>query len=602
MIKVSDYIFKRLSEYGVRHVFMITGGGAMHLNDSVGRCPGLDYICPHHEQAAAMAAEGYARLTNEIGVAVVTSGPGGTNAITGVMGAWVDSVPMLVLSGQVKTETTIINAPGMRQLGDQEINIVDIVRPVTKYSVMVINKNEIRYHLDKALYLANSGRPGPVWLDIPLDIQAAMVEEDELDVFNESGENTLFDKDIVGNQCQEVVAKILQAKRPVIIVGNGVRLAGATNELTALINKLGIPVLTAISGIDLMAGDSELFFGRPGIIGARAANFIMQNSDLLLIIGTRMNLRAIGYAYDTFARDAFKIAVDIDVLELNKPTLNLDLKIHSDAAYFIKSLSESFDGIAKQLSFPEWLVYCNKCKNTFPVVDQNQRDVTDYVSSYVFAESLSEVLNDEAIVVTGNGTAYTSTYQSFKVKSGQRMFANVGCASMGYDLPAAIGASVASNCGEVICITGDGSIQMNIQELQTIVNYNLPIKIFVFNNDGYLSIKTTQSSFFSSNFVGSTPDTGIRLPDLEKISSAYGIPYQLIKNHAELESGIKNVISCKGAIICEVSMDPFEKLYPKASSMKLANGTMISKPLEDLFPFLSREQFAEFMIVEPVKE
>jgi acetolactate synthase-1/2/3 large subunit len=467
---------------------------------------------------------------------------------------------------------------------------------------MITKKEEVRYHLEKALYLAKNGRPGPVWLDIPLDIQGALIDEDALAPFNVNELEPLFDKESVKEQILEVFSKLSHAKRPVIIIGNGVRLSGSIEKFTDLTKKLGVPVLTAISGVDLIAGDSEFFFGRPGIIGERSANFIMQNSDLLLILGTRMNLRVLGYAYDTFARDAFKIAVDIDALELSKPTLKLDLGIHSDVSYFISGLNDVVDQSNNKLQISDWLDYCNKCKRTFPVVVQEQRDVSKYVSSYVFAECLSQNLDDKAIIVTGNGTAYTSTFQAFQIKQGQRMFANVGSAAMGYDLPAAIGASIASSRGEVICVTGDGSIQMNIQELQTIVNYHLPIKIFVFNNDGYLSIKMMQKNFFNGNYVGSTPETGICLPNLEKISLAYQIPYFRINNHDELKLGILQSLTKKGPIICEVFTDPFETLYPKTSSVRLEDGRLISKPLEDLYPFLSREQFAEFMIVKQVEE
>lgn len=600
MIKVSDYIFNRLADFGVKHLFMITGGGAMHLNDSAGRCTNISYICNHHEQAATIAAEGYARCTNQIGVAVVTSGPGGTNAITGVMGAWVDSIPMLVLSGQVKVETTIVRAPGLRQLGDQEINITDIVRPITKYAAMVTDKNDIAYHLDKALFLAENGRPGPVWLDIPLDVQGSMIDEESLHRFEST--DPIFDSTKVDEQVADLLEKLAVAKRPVIIAGNGVRLAGAVDEFSAFVKRLGVPVLTAISGVDLLPTDFPYFFGRPGILGARAANFIMQNSDLLIILGTRMNLRQIGYAYDTFAREAFKVAVDIDHLELTKPTIKLDIAIHSDAGYFMRKLVEVSERSTIRPNIDTWLSYCNKCKKTFPVVEEEQRTITNWVSSYYFAECLSEELEEGATIVTGNGTAYTSTYQAFGVKQKQRMFANVGCASMGYDLPAAIGASVANDRSEVICITGDGSIQMNLQELQTIINYHLPIKIFVFNNDGYLSIKTTQNTFFGGNLVGSTPESGVGLPSLEKLAFAYGISFCQLKDHSELRQGIRKVLDQTGPVICEVMTDPMEKLYPKVASLRLPDGRIVSKPLEDLSPCLPREQFAEFMLVKQVQE
>ena len=600
-MRVADYIFNTLADYGVRHVFMVTGGGAMYLDDAIGKQKRIKYVCNHHEQSCAIAAEGYSRVTGQIGVVCVTSGPGGTNTITGVTGAWLDSIPMLVISGQVKLETTILQSPKLRQLGDQEINITDIVRPITKYAVIVRDKLNVKYHLQKALYLAKLGRPGPVWIDIPLDIQGADINEIDLREFKPEEIAPSFSEKRATEQIEILASRIKQSQRPVILVGNGIILSGARDDFSKMVDKLNIPVLTAISGVDLIPSDSPMFFGRPGILGERCANFILQNSDLFISIGTRVNLRLTGYSFDTFAREAFKVFVDIDEYELQRPTLKPDLGIHSDAKYFLHALDKELtkENIIS-VRRDNWVDYCRTVKKKYPVVTLEHRDIKNYVSSYYFAEVLSKHLRNDAIIVTGNGTAYTSTYQAIKIKQGQRMFANLACASMGYGLPASIGASFARNKCEVICITGDGSIQMNLQELQTILNYELPIKIFMFNNKGYLSIKLTQKAFFDGSFVGSTYETGVKLPDMIKLAKAYGYQTERISNHKELEDKMPVILDSEGPVFCEVMLDPFEKLGPKVASEKKNDGRIVSKPLEDLFPFLPREEFHANMIIKPL--
>jgi acetolactate synthase I/II/III large subunit len=598
-MRVADYIAQFIAEHEqtAKTIFMVSGGGNMHLIDALGKNERLKYVCNHHEQACAMAAEGYARISNKIGIAYVTTGPGGTNAITGVMGAWVDSIPMMIISGQVKFETTIASQPelNLRQLGDQEINIVDIVRPITKYAVMITDKNKVRYHLEKAVYEAKHGRPGPVWLDIPLDIQGAQVEPEELDGFNAPSEPQ-YDLKI-----DQVMAALKKAKRPVIIAGNGIRLAGAQKKFIHFVEKVKIPVLTSISGIDIINSDHALFYGRPGILGERAANFILQNADLLLIIGARMNLRIVSYNWECLAKEAFKIMVDIDDNELNKKTLDIDLKIQSDAYVFIDKIC---DAVSEFIKVDEdWLIYCDKVKSKYPVFTEKY-NCADYVNSYYFAKNLSDCVSENDVVVTGNGTAYTSTYQVFNVKKNCRIFANVGCASMGYDLPAAIGACFASG-NKVLCVTGDGSIQMNIQELQTIIHHRLPIAIFVFNNSGYLSIRTTQAGFFNKNYVGEGMGSGVSIPDMVKIATAYGLKTCRLRNNAELKEHLKSVIEAvdsDGPVLCELMMDPFEMLGPKVSSYKKDDGSIVSKPLEDLYPFLDREEFLSNMLIKIVEE
>ena len=597
-MKLSDYVVSFLENLRVKNIFILAGGGSMHLVDSVGRSKSIRYICNHHEQAATIAAEAYARLTNNIGVALVTSGPGGTNTITGVIGAWIDSIPILVISGQVKIETTIINNTKLRQLGDQEINIIDIVRPITKYAVMVTNKNEIKYHLQKAIYLAKSGRPGPVWVDIPLDIQGAHIEKNSLKEYDYTND---VKKDL-DSKINTVINLLKKSKRPVIIAGNGIRLSHAVKEFRILVKKLKIPVISAFAGYDIISTANPYYFGRYGTIGQRAANFIVQNADLVLSIGTRMNIRAISYNYKVFAREAIKIAVDIDPMELKKPTLKIDLPILQDARRFIVDFLNNINNTQNMETKDKWLMKCLEYKNKYPNITLERKKINNFVDSYYFFKKLSVIANDGTIFIFGNGTACVSSYQSLDVKPNQRVIVNSGCATMGYDLPAAIGACFGNNKKSVICVTGDGSIQLNIQELQTIVHYKLPIKIFVLNNQGYISIRNTQKNFFNGFFVGANKKSGVSCPDMIKIAKAYGISTLTIKNHEELEYKIKKALSYPEAILCDVNINPEEKMYPKLSSEKKEDGTIVSKPLEDMYPFLDRDEFKKNMIIKPLLE
>ena len=599
---VADYIVGSLADkYDVRHVFQIVGGGAMHLNDAVGRNEKIQYISNQHEQACAIAAEGYARISKKPGVVIVTSGPGATNTLTGVMGAWVDSIPMVVISGQVKRETTILRAPRLRQLGDQEINIVDIAQPLTKYCVMVNDPEDVRYHLERAMHLTVTGRPGPVWLDIPVDVQSAQINPDELRAYDPAEDDLGLNDEQIGRQVTECLCQLKSAERPVIVIGSGVALSGAAAAFAKLAETLGFPILTAISGIDLVPSDSPLFFGRPGIIGERCANFILQNSDCVLILGTRMSIRHLGYDYRSFAREAYKIMVDIDAEELSKPTLEIDLPIHADLADFIGRLAACLEEDTLP-SINPWLEYCSNKKQKYPVVLDKHRAVKDCVSSYVFPEALSEQLEGHEIVVTGNGTAFTSTFQAIQLKAGVSMFASSGCGSMGYGLPAAIGAAVAGGGRPVICITGDGSIQMNLQELQTVLTYGLPMKIFMYSNDGYLSLKNTQSTYFAGRLVGANKETGVIIPDMKRIAAVYGYPVFEINNHSELEDRLPGLMQHEGPLFCVVKTDPMEFLEPKAGSKQLSNGQIVSRPLEDLAPFLPTEEFLAEMIIAPIEE
>jgi acetolactate synthase-1/2/3 large subunit len=590
MIKVSDYIFKYLVEsYKIEHVFLVTGGGAMHLNDSIGHTSGLTYICNHHEQASAIAAEGYYRTSGKLCITNVTTGPGGTNAVTGVLGQWCDSIPGIYISGQVKQSTTIAACPelNLRQLGDQEVDIVNIVKPITKYAVMVTDPNDIKYHLDKAIYLALNGRPGPVWLDIPLDVQGAMIEETLLKEFDTS-EVEKINNPSIDYQIDELLHKIKEAKSPVFYIGNGIRLAGEIDTFLKIAEQFNIPVVTAISGSDIIWHDHPLFFGKPGICGDRIGNIMVQNSDLLIILGTRLSIRQVSYAYELFAPKAFKVMVDIDDAELNKPTLAIDMKIHADLRDFFAILTTKISEF-KSPGFKHWNTWGRNCESILPsLIDDNPLQ-DGYVSSYSFAGNLFKLLEKGDVVVTGNGTAYTSTFQAMKVNKGVRVFANQGCAAMGYDLPAAIGAVISNRSGKTILITGDGSIQMNIQELQTLITYNLPLKIFILENEGYLAIKTTQKSFFDSHFTGSNPASGVVCPDMEHISRAYGISFFRVNDENMLIDIIKQTLNVDGPAICEIKMHPEQTLFPKSASFMDKDGKMTSAPLDKLAPFMPDE-------------
>ena len=596
-MRVADYIWKTLADKGVRHVFLVTGGGAMHLNDALGLERRIKYVCNLHEQACAMAAEGYARASGTPGVINVTTGPGGTNALTGVMGAWLDSVPMVIVSGQIKRATMITACPNLklRQLGDQEYNIVDAVKPMTKFAKTVMSVEEVPQVLADAWRICQEGRPGPVWIDVPLDIQAAeMVPRAKCEVRSAEGRET----GDVGREAVQIAEALKAAKRPAIIVGSGVHNAHCEELFLKVAESLNIPVLTSISGIDLIPSDHPLFFGRPGILGERPANLIMQNSDLFIVLGTRMGIRICGYAYETVARAAKKVMVDIDPNELEKPTFRPDVKICADAGDFLRALAVELPSLGPKA---EWLDYCRRMKAKYPVILPEHRARTDYVSSYVLPEAIMRHAPDPLTVVTSNGIAYTSTFQAIPIRKGMRMFSNEACASMGYGLPAAIGAAFADAGRTVVCFEGDGSIQMNIQELQTLLNYKLPVKLFVYNNGGYLSIKTTQRAFFNGRFMGSEAGSGVILPSFEKIAAAYGLPYFRLKNNQELDVKLPEIFATEGPALVEVMLDPFEKLGPKAASKKLPDGTMVSAPLEDMAPFLPREEFAANMLI-PVIE
>jgi acetolactate synthase-1/2/3 large subunit len=600
-MKLSDYVMRVVADQGVRHVFMLPGGGAMHLNDSLGRCDGLEFVCNLHEQASAIAAEAYARVTNNLGVAMVTTGPGSTNAITGVAGAWLDSTPCLFLSGQVK-RADLKGESGLRMLGVQEIDIVALVAPITKYAVTITDPATVRYHLEKAIYLARQARSGPVWLDFPLDVQAAQIDPDAQRGFDPVAENLgALPTTDVDSSVDRLLELLRSAERPVLLVGNGVRLAGAADRLVTLAERLGIPVLTTWLGLDLIGDDHPLHFGRPGGIAPRGANFTLQNADCLVIIGARLDMALTAYAHDRLARGATKVMVDIDPAEIAKMKTTIHLPIVADAARVIDGLLARVpenDAFRRE----PWVARCREWRERYPLVLPQHRETDDGVSMYYFSEVLSDELTAEDVISPGSsGFASEIFFLNLKVKHGQRVFHNRGTGAMGFGLPASIGACVASGKRRTVSVDGDGGFQMNIQELATVANLGLPIKFFVVNNRGYASIRTSQMNYFKL-LVGADDTSGLRLPDVRKVAAAYGLHTALIEGPANLREQIRNVLESDGPIVCEVRVPADEPRGPRVASAQRPDGSMVSKPLEDLWPFLDRDEFLSNMIVPPLED
>lgn len=601
-IKLSDFIAKYLKErYNVTHFFMVSGGGAMHLNDSLGRY--IDYTANHHEQACAIAAEGYSRLKgNTLSVVNVTTGPGGLNTLNGVFGQWTDSVPVLYISGQVKIPTTMQHYPNLnvRQLGDQEVDIISVVKPLTKFAKMVTDKNKIKYYIDKAIYEATTGRFGPVWLDIPIDIQASIVEEEELVEFKPQDEK----QEIVcqNDELEQALNKLAMAKKPLFVCGHGIRLSNQIKNFYKLVEKLNVPVVTTFNGFDIMEEDNPFYIGRIGTVGQRAGNFALQNADCVLFLGTRNNIRQASYNYENFAKNAFKIVVDIDKNELYKPTIDVDLRINADLKNFIPKMLEKLNDDNFKVNYSaKWLEFAQNLKNKyrFDKTNEYRQNENEPLNPYYFIRQLTNELDENDIVIMANGSACVCTYQVANVKKGQRYILNSGNASMGYDLPCAIGAAVKTletkenKKRRIVCIAGDGSIMMNLQELETIKYNNLPIKLFVLNNSGYSSIRQTQRNFFKGHMTGSGNDSGVSVPQFYNIAKGFNLNATKIDEAKNLNAQIKEVLEIDGFVLCEAMLQQEYSFSPKLSSKKLDDGTMVSPSLEDMFPFISREEYQE---------
>lgn len=601
---VAKYIADFLIARGIDHNFTVTGGGAMFLNDAFGHHPKMICTYHHHEQAAAIAAEGFARVNNRPALVCVTTGPGGTNALTGVLGAWLDSIPMIVISGQVKFSTTIASTDvPLRQLGDQEFNIVDAARTMTKFAKMITEPLEIKRCLEEMIYLATHGRPGPVWLDVPINVQSATIETDQLKGFEPDDELRSIEEPIYDRALTEqILDRIKQSKRPVLNAGNGIRIADAHEIFLRVVDKLNIPVATGWDSIDLIDDEHELYVGRAGIMGDRAGNFAVQNADLVLSIGSRLSLRQVGFNYENWAREAFVIACDIDRNELKKPTLHVELPVWANAKDLLTALDEALPSDEKFADDADWIGQCRRWREKYPVVRSKHFEQTGDVNVYAFIKKLSSKLEESSITVVGNGSACVVGSHAYVIKRGSRFVINSGVAAMGYDLPAAIGACIGSE-RELVNITGDGSIMMNLQELATISHHRLPIKIFVINNRGYHSIRQTQTNYFTPPLVGVGVDSGdLFFPPLEKIADAFNLPYYRVDDNQKLDDGLEKVLSEKAPLICEVIVDTKQKFEPRAAARKLPNGTMVSATLENLSPFLPREEFLANLFIKPVDE
>lgn len=608
--RLADYVADFLVSHGVTDCFSVVGGGAMHLNDAFGHNSGLKITYNHHEQACAIAAEAYARLNNKIAAVCVTTGPGGTNAITGVVGGWLDSIPMFIISGQVRYDTTSRYAEQytdglkLRSVGDQEFDIVKSAKYFTKYAVMIEDPKNIRYELEKAWQIANSGRPGPVWIDIPVNFQGSTIDTETLPAY--SGEAEILPPALDEKVLQEIIKKIKNAERPVIYAGGGVRLSGAYAVFCEVMRKLNVPVVTYWNSIDLLPNEDNLYVGRGGNMGDRAGNFAVQNSDLLIAIGTRLSIRQTGYDFKTWARKAFVIMVDIDRAEMKKHTIHVDMPVWADAKEFLTSLNNLLPTNGdKVFNKCEWISICNNWKDKYPVVTEKQKSETNQlVNVYSFVDKLSTKLPENSLTAVSNGACCVVGHQAYKIKKGTRFIINNAIASMGYGLPAAIGLCIAGKRQSTVCLEGDGSIMMNLQELQTIVTNKLPIKIFLINNNGYHSIRITQNNLFKDHAkVGIGEESGdLSFPNFSNIAMAFNIPYFSVNSNKMLDTTINETLNCKGYAFCEIFTDTEQVWEPKSSAKRLPDGTIVSPPLEDLAPFLPREELAENMYIEMIEK
>jgi acetolactate synthase-1/2/3 large subunit len=609
-MKLSDYVFQFVADKGVQHVFLVTGGGAMHLNASLAQEKCITPICNSHEQASAICAEGYAKATNGLGVCMVTTGPGGTNAVTGVAGAWLDSTPTLFLSGQVKRPDrmfdAVTNKPlGMRQLGVQEVDIVSIVTPITKYAVVVLDPLDIRYELEKAYWLAMNGRPGPVWIDIPLDVQASPIDETTLRGFDPiefANDPKIHGTSNVVEEVTRTIEAFNACERPLLFAGNGIRLARATEEFETLRKLLGVPTVATWCAADLVPSDDPTYVGRPGTVAARGANFALQNCDFLLALGVRLDMAITGYAPHNLAREAHKVVVDIDAAELGKLHPYMQQPVCADAKVFLTELLKRKSEL-KPRNIQAWLDRCADWKTRYPVVTDEHRKPEGLVSIFNLSEVLgTEVSKEDRLVVGNSGSGIEIYLLAVPTLHSQRLYHTAGLGSMGYAIPMAIAVSIANPGREVIAVDGDGGFMFNIQELETIHRLQLPIKFFVLNNDGYSSIRASQTAYFGSATIGADKNTGLTIPDLSAVGQAFKLSTYVIKDQTNLREDVRKVLDMKGPVLCDVNVLPDEVRAPRLSSYQKEDGSFVSKPLEDLFPFLPREEFLANMIVKPLPE
>ena len=609
--RLADYVADFLASHGVTDVFSVVGGGAMHLNDALGHHPALHVTYNHHEQACAIAAEAYARLDNRIAALCVTTGPGGTNALTGVVGGWLDSIPMFVISGQVRYDTTaryamrFTDGLPLRAVGDQEYDIVKSVEPMTKYAVMIEDPKQIRYALEKGWHLATTGRPGPVWIDIPVNYQGGYIETDELEGYDPAEDDAQLPPPVSEQTVRTIIEKIRAAKRPVIYAGGGIRLSGGFEEFRKAIEILNVPVATYWNSVDLIEDDHPLYVGRGGNMGDRAGNFAVQNSDLLLAIGTRISIRQTGYNFKTWAREAEVIMVDIDRAEMKKHTIHVDMPVWADAKDFLHTLNACLAGEEKVFPGEDWIAICQNWKAKYPVTLPRHWAADDgYANVFAFIRYLSSRLPENSLTAVSNGACCVVGHQDYMIKKGTRFIINSAIASMGYGLPAAIGLCIAGGRRDTVCLEGDGSIMMNLQELQTVVTNHLPIKLFLINNQGYHSIRLTQNNLFQGHSkVGIGPESGdLSFPEYEKLAAAFGFPYYSAHSNEEMKAVVDEVLRQPGFVFCEIFTNTTQVWEPKSSTKRLPDGTLVSPPLEDLAPFLPREELLSNLYIEPVPE
>jgi len=601
MMKLSDYVIRFLTDDGIQDLFLLPGGGCMHLVDSAGRNPGLKITSCLHEQACAFAAEGYAEYKNNLGVALVTSGPGGTNALTGVAAAWVESAPCLIISGQAK-RADLIGARGVRSMGQQEVDVVSMARPITKYAVTILDPLSIRYHLEKATYLARHGRRGPVWLDIPLDVQATMIDENALPAFDPAELLAAETTPALDEIARRTLELISEAERPVIFLGNGVRTAGAEKSFLQLIDLLQVPVLATWKAMDLLPENHPLYAGRPGAIGQRAANFVQQNADVMLVIGARLDLPQTAFNHANFARAAKKIVVDIDLAEIRKLQMPIEIPVIADAGDFIQALLPLAAKAGADRA--AWLWQCQNWKTKYPVVLPEHLDgPKDYVSTYALMDALSDETTSADVLVPGSSGPCSDIFmQAFRLTEGQRVCNAPGLGAMGTGLPGSIGICLASGRRRTICINGDGGFQLNIQELETVHRLQLPIKFFVLENGGYGSIQAMQRGHFEGRLIGSDPSSGLTLPNIARIAAAYGLQTAHIDDQTDLRAQVRKVLALNGPVVCVVKTSPTERTMPRVTSTLQKDGTLVSNPMEDMWPFLEREELRANMIGASIGE
>ena len=609
--RLADYVADFLVAHGVTDCFSVVGGGAMHLNDALGHKEGLQVTYNHHEQACAIAAEAYARLDNKIAAVCVTTGPGGTNALTGVLGGWLDSIPMFIISGQVRYDTTaryamqFTDGMPLRAMGDQEYDIVKSVEPMTKYAVMIEDPKQIRYALEKGWHLATTGRPGPVWIDIPVNYQGSYIETDHLEGYDPTEDDSKLPPGVDDKVVSAVLEKIRKAKRPVFHAGYGIRLSGGYEAFRSAAEKLNIPIVTYWNAVDLIEDENPLYCGRAGNMGDRPGNWAIQNADLILAVGTRISIRQVGYNWKTWARAAEVIMVDIDQAEMKKPTLHVEMPVWADAKDFLQKLDKAAEASAPVYRGEEWLETCQRWKQEYPAVVPGQWEENGETANvYAFVRHLSSQLPENSLTAVSNGACCVVGNQAYVIKKGSRMANNSAVASMGYGLPAAIGTCIGGGCRNTICLEGDGSIMMNLQELQTVLTNQLPIKLFLINNNGYHSIRITQSNLFREHCkIGIGPESNdLSFPEFKKIAEAFGFPYYSAHSNAEMKRVVDEVLKQEGPVFCEIFTDTEQVWEPKSSTKRLPDGTLVSPPLEDLAPFLPREELRKNMFIPLMDE